>query len=64
MFVYKNGRSPEWQKICREIEMAFKQANYEAGVVRGVKAVTQRLIIHFPSIDGNQNELPNKSLIL
>lgn len=53
--------SQEWQKICREMEMAFKQANYEAGVVSGIKAVTQHVEIHFPAVNSDQSELPNKS---
>ena len=56
--------SPEWGKICRMMETAFKQANYEAGVVSGVRAVTQHLIIHFPTLESNQNELPDNLLIL
>ena len=56
--------SPEWEKICRMMETAFKQANYEAGVVSGVRAVTQHLIIHFPTLESNQNEFPDNSLIL
>ena len=56
--------SQEWQKICREMEMAFKQANYEAGVVSGIKAVIQHLEIHFPAVSGDQSELPNKPAVL
>ena len=56
--------SPEWEKICRTMETAFKQGNYEAGVVSGVRAVTQHLIIHFPTLESNQNEFPDNSLIL
>ena len=56
--------SQEWQKICREMEMAFKQANYEAGVVNGIKAVTQHLEIHFPAVSGGQSELPDNPAVL
>ena len=54
----------EWEKICRKIETAFKQANYEAGVVSGVQAVTQHLVAHFPAFDNGRNELPDKPVLL
>jgi uncharacterized membrane protein len=46
------------------VEMAFKQANYEAGVVSGIRAVNQHLVTHFPIIESNKNELPDNSVIL
>ena len=62
--IHVRVNSQEWQKICREMEMAFKQANYEAGVVSGIKAVIQHLEIHFPAVSGDQSELPNKPAVL
>src|SRR5665811_1274277 len=29
--------SQEWESICRNMEAAFKQANYEGGVVSGIQ---------------------------
>ena len=54
----------EWVNICRNMETAFKQANYEGGVVTGIQAVTQLLIKHFPASGAGQNELPDKPLVL
>lgn len=54
----------EWEKICRTMETAFKQANYEDGVVSGIQAVTRHLIKHFPAAGAGQNELPNKPMVL
>lgn len=56
--------SQEWEKICRTMETAFKQANYEGGVVSGIQAVTQDLIEHFPASGPGQNELPDKAVVL
>jgi uncharacterized membrane protein len=56
--------SQEWEKICRTMETAFKQANYEGGVVRGIQAVTQHLVGHFPASGAGQNELPDKAVVL
>lgn len=39
----------EWSRVCRQMEAAFGQSNFEGGVVCGVQAVTQRLVQHFPA---------------
>ncbi|HEX3839089.1 MAG TPA: TPM domain-containing protein [Steroidobacteraceae bacterium] len=39
----------EWGRICRQMEAAFKQQHYEAGVIAGIQAATQQLIQHFPA---------------
>ena len=54
----------EWEKICRKMEIAFQQADYEGGVVRGIQAVTQHLVKHFPLVGDNRNELPDKPVVL
>ncbi len=54
----------EWNKICREMEMAFKKSKYAVGVIGGVQAVTQHLVKHFPADGRSGNELPDKPLIL
>jgi len=54
----------EWEKICRTMEGAFKQANYEDGVVSGIQAVTQHLMKHFPASGDGRNELPDKPAVL
>ena len=53
----------EWGKVCRQMETAFRQSNYEGGVVSGVQAVTQHLVRHFPA-DDHGNELPDRPVIL
>ena len=54
----------EWSKVCRQMETAFRQSNYEAGVVTGVQAVTEHLVKHFPADGHNANELPDKPVVL
>ena len=56
--------SGEWETICRNMEAAFKKANYEGGVVSGIQAVTQHLVKHFPASGAGQNELPDKPVVL
>ena len=54
----------EWDKICHQMEEAFRQSNYEGGVLSGVLAVTQHLVEHFPAAGHNTNELPDKLVLL
>jgi uncharacterized membrane protein len=56
--------SQEWEKICRMMEAAFGRANYQEGVVGGIRAVTQHLIRYFPASGHGQNELPDKPVML
>ena len=54
----------EWTKICRQMEMAFKQSDYVRGVVGGLQAVTRHLVEHFPADGRSGNELPDKPVVL
>lgn len=56
--------SQEWEKICRTMEAAFKQANYEEGMLSGIQAVTQHLVEHFPAVGDGQNDLLDKPVML
>jgi len=56
--------SEEWKKICHTMEIAFKQAKYEWGVVCGIQAVTQHLTKHFPASGAGRNELPDTPAVL
>lgn len=53
-----------WEKICRQMETTFQQANYEGGVISGVQAVTQHLVAHFPAYGDGRNELPDRPVVL
>jgi uncharacterized membrane protein len=56
--------APEWETICRTMEAAFTQADYEGGVVSGIRAVAQHLMKHFPATGADRNELPDKPVVL
>jgi uncharacterized membrane protein len=62
--IHSKVGSREWEKICRTMETAFKQVNYEGGAVSGIQAVTQHLINHFPASSARQNELRDKPVVL
>jgi len=54
----------EWERICRKMEAAFRQGDYEGGVVGGIQEVTRHLAEHFPPIGDDRNELPDKPVVL
>ena len=62
--IHTKAGSTEWEIICRTMEIAFKQENYEGGVVSGIQAVSQQLINFFPNVGGDRNELPDKPVVL
>lgn len=55
--------SGEWSKVCHQMEAAFKNSNFEGGLIGGVQAVTQHLVKHFPSEGRSVNELPDKPVV-
>jgi hypothetical protein len=56
--------TPEWEKICRDMETEFRQGRYESGAVAGIKAITHHLTQHFPALGPPRNALINKVVIL
>ena len=62
--IHAKVNSQEWSKVCRQMEAAFRQSNFEGGVVSGVQAVTRHLMQHFPSDGHDRNELPDKPVVL
>ncbi len=62
--IHAKVREDEWLKICHQMEDAFKQANYVGGVVGGIDAVTQHLLMHFPAQAQHVNELSDTPVLL
>jgi uncharacterized membrane protein len=54
----------EWERICRKMEAAFRQGDYEAGVVGGIQEVTRHMAEHFPPTGDDRNELPDNPVVL
>ena len=54
----------EWERICRKMEAAFREADFQGGVVGGIQEVTRHLAEHFPPIGDDRNELPDKPVVL
>lgn len=54
----------EWSAICRQMESAFKQSDFEGGAVAGIRSLTQQLVAHFPATRQSANELPDEPVVL
>src|SRR5574340_251964 len=53
-----------WEAICREMEAAFRNGQFEAGVLAGIHAVGEHLARHFPPRGGKPNEMPDRPVVL
>jgi uncharacterized membrane protein len=53
-----------WEKICKAMEADFKSGNFEAGVIRGIGAVSLQLAAHFPKQGPGRNELPDTPVVM
>ena len=62
--IHSKMGSNEWEYICRKMETAFIQADYENGVLNGIQGVTQHQMKHFPATGVDRDELSNKPVIL
>jgi len=54
----------QWEAICREMEAAFAQREFEAGSLQGIRRITALIARHFPPQVDDRNELPDKPTIL
>lgn len=62
--IHEKVGSHEWERICRSMEAAFRKGDFRGGVVGGIREVTRHLAAHFPPIEGDRNELPDKPVVL
>jgi uncharacterized membrane protein len=53
-----------WEKICRAMEADFKAGKFEAGVIKGIAAVSRQLAAHFPKHGAGPNELPDTPVVM
>jgi len=54
----------EWERICSKMEAAFRQADFEGGVIGGIQEVTRHLAGHFPPTGDDRNELADRPVVL
>jgi uncharacterized membrane protein len=53
-----------WDGICRGMQQAFANGNFENGVQTGVVAISDLLASHYPPAAARPNELPNEPVVL
>jgi len=53
-----------WQAICRAMEAEFRKSHFEAGVIKGIEAVSRLLATHFPPQGPHRNELPDAPVVM
>jgi uncharacterized membrane protein len=53
-----------WEKICADMETDFTAGNFESGVIRGIKSVSQQLAKYFPPHGKGPNELPDTPVVI
>ena len=53
-----------WEAICREMEAAFREGQFEAGMLAGIHAVGEHLVHHFPAHSGKPNEMSDSPVVL
>jgi uncharacterized membrane protein len=53
-----------WAAICREMEQAFGRGEFQAGVIGGVRAISDLLAAHCPPRPENPDELSDRPVIV
>ena len=62
--IHTHAGAQAWSDISRQLETAFKRADFHLGAVAGVDAVARVLRRHFPREGGDDNELPDQPVLL
>jgi uncharacterized membrane protein len=53
-----------WETICKAMETDFRAGHFEAGVIKGIAAVSRELSAHFPHHGAGPNELPDAPVVM
>lgn len=53
-----------WEELCCTIQAEFSAGHYAEGAIRGIQAVSEKLIEHFPHNGGGKNELPDTPVVI
>ena len=55
---------PEWEGVCRLMEVEFSAGHLEQGILNGIKGIERHLVRHFPPGAVNPDELPDRPHVL
>lgn len=53
-----------WSGVCRRMEVAFLNGDFERGSVQALKEIAAVLVEYFPATGDNPDELPNTPVLL
>ncbi len=53
-----------WDSLCHAMENAFGEGRFEAGAISGIQALARYLVRHFPPASAQQNELPDRPVVM
>ena len=62
--INKVVKQTEWNRICGLMESHFSNGDFGNGVIVGIEEIGKHLKEHFPRQENDQNELPNRPVIL
>jgi uncharacterized membrane protein len=54
----------EWEAVCKAMEVEFRAARWEEGVIAGIERASVIVERCFPWREGDRNELPNRPRLL
>ena len=53
-----------WEGVAKMMEAAFRQGEFERGVLEGIRQISTLLAAHFPPGKRNPDELPDRPVIV
>ncbi len=62
--IHQHVGTQGWARISHEMEILFKQGQFETGVLHGITQISILLAQHYPATANNHNELPNAPVII
>jgi uncharacterized membrane protein len=62
--ISRHVAAEDWERICHDMEAAFRAGRFEDGVVGGIRAVSAHLSRHHPGTGARPNELPDAPVVL
>ena len=54
----------DWDKIAQTMQTEFHEGHFKEGALKGIEATTTLLATHFPASSDNNDELPNRPVII
>lgn len=62
--IHAHVGAPAWERICADMESAFRKGQFETGVLAGIRAVGAEIARHYPGTGRHGNELADAPRVL